>query len=260
MEQPINPTAFEGGNPRQWRMEMSEELNNNPKPINPEEILAEDGGATAEDVQTPNASAFTFGDGHSQPLSGRQLSSAPFEDSFSNESVPQHIERVKGQLGTISRFIQGHAVEKIQRKHVIKLTAALFDYQYQDMRHLLLLSMDAQKTRRFVQYLEATDEIRTKLQEQSAQAQLAIVDTMFDQRLAAFRAQQNRDGKSTSAFKRGEMNRAQYDRALSNSQELTDRHEESLNNTAAEMITRHIELLFETLSLFKTDLIKSGRI
>jgi hypothetical protein len=239
---------------------MTNNTNKKPDPLDPEQIVGGDASPAndEEDERTPNSAVFRFG--AARKPTGKALTPSPMEESFSNESVPEHIDNVRRQLGVISRFIQGRAVEKIQREHVIKLTAALFDFQYQDMRHVLLLSMDAQKGRRFVQYLEATDEIRTRLQEQSAQAQLSIVETMFDQRLLAFRAQRARDQKSAAAYQRGEMNKEQHERALWDSQELTDQHEARLNQTVEEMLTRHSELLYETLALFKTDLIKSGKL
>ena len=239
---------------------MTDDFKEQPEDLDPEGIIAEDVQASEEEGETSAEGRSFEHVAAAKPMAGQQVFGSAMEEGFSNESVPEHIDRVKKQLGVISTYLQGRAVERIQRDHVIKLTQKLFDYQLQDMQHVLMLSMDAQKARRFVEYLRATDGIRKQLQEQSAKAQLSVVDTMYEQRWTAFRAQYERDRKSTAAYQRGHMNKRQYDRAIHDSQELTDQHEMRLNQTVEEMITRHSELLFETLKLFATDRISRGQL
>ncbi|HEY0311724.1 MAG TPA: hypothetical protein VGC56_04440 [Allosphingosinicella sp.] len=227
-----------------------------PKPIDPDEILGPDSDSPVDDTadrswvrrRSPGPDAGPVG---SQAMDGN------FDAAV---SVPQHIERVREQLGTINRFIQGRAIQRIQREHVIKLARALFDYQYQDMQHLLLLGMDVQKKRRFAQYMSATKDIQDRIQRQSAEAQLSLLNTMFDMRLKAFEAQRDRDSRIRSAYKQGGMSKEQHDRALADSKQMTDEHEQRLNETMEAMIERHSQFLFHTLSLFKTDLLTNGKL
>lgn len=178
----------------------------------------------------------------------------------SDQSIPQHMERVRQQLGVINRYIESRATQKIQRDHVIRLAKAFFDFQFQDLQHHLLLEMDVQKKRRFVQYLAATKEVQNKLQRHSAEAQLALIETMFDMRMEAFRSQRERDDRISRTYRSGGMSREQYDRAIRDSLTLTNEQEQRLNQTMDKMIERHSQFLFQTLSLFKTDLINDGKI
>jgi len=245
---------------------MTDHVNKPPEDLDPEAILANSDHATldeteaeADQAESTGRPAFETG-AVRRSNNGQQILGSPLEEGFSNESVSEHISRVKNQLGVINSYLHNRAVEKIRKEEVIELTRVLVSYQLEDMKHVLMLSMSAQKARRFVQYLEATDGIRTQLQEQSAKAQLSVVDIMFDQRLAAFRAQRERNQRLATAYHRGDMNKPQYSRALRDSQELTDQHEMRLNHTAEVMIMRHSEFLEETLKLFATNLISSGKI
>jgi len=236
-----------------------------PKPIDVSATLGADStdGETAHNPEpaSEDEAASTFKPQAMRSGEALEGGSGALQGSFSTtETVPQHIENVRTQLGTINKFFYGRDVQKIQRAHVLKLAKELFDYQFQDMQHLLLLGMDVQKKRRFVQYLQETKDIQDKIQRQSAQAQLAMINTMFDMRLEAFRAKKERDELLVASYRKGDMDEAQYKRSLRDNETMIRAHEDRLNHTMDQLITRHSQFLYETLALFKTDLITGGKI
>ena len=174
-----------------------------------------------------------------------------------NSTVPDHIRGTRDQLNIIHQYFHSRDVQKIQRKHVLQLTQELFEYQLKDMQHLLTLGMDVQKKTRFVQYLNATKSLQNRIQKESAEAMLAVMNTMFDNRLDAYAEKNKRDKQLDDLYQRGEIDKKQFDRTKTDNDVMTDEQEQRLRQTADMLITRHSEFLFQTLELFKAKLIQS---
>ena len=173
-------------------------------------------------------------------------------------SVPDYIRGTLAQLNGIYKFMHGLDLQRLQRDQVMKLTEELFAYQYKDMQHVLLLGMDVQKKTRFVQYLEATKSLQNRIQRGSADAQLAVIATMFGSWTDAFKAQNKRDAELDQMAKGGIISRKQYEMSKLENQQQTNDHIQRLKRTADMLIATHSEFLYKTLELFKTKLIESG--
>ena len=179
--------------------------------------------------------------------------------SFSSEAtVPQYIRGTYEQLGGLQKWLHGRDLQKLQRDQVMKLTQDLFEYQYKDMQHILMLGMDVQKKTRFVQYLNATKSLQNRIQKESARAQLAVIDTLFTNRYDAYRSKNNRDIELQEMRKKGLLDEKQYQRSIEDNERMVDEQVDRIDETANMLITRHSEFLYKTLELFKTRLIEGG--
>jgi hypothetical protein len=181
------------------------------------------------------------------------------EGNFSADAtVPQYLHRTMEEWGRVRKWLHGRDVRKVERKQVLALTKALLDYQYQDMQHQMMLSMDVQKKRRFAQYLAATGPLQSLIQNQSAEAQLSIANNMFENRFEAYRTKNERDVALRKMLEEGRIDRRQYDKSLRDNESYSDEHVDRLDETARIMIQRHMEFLYKTLELFQTKLIEKG--
>lgn|SRR3989338_6000879 len=258
---------------------VRDEHGNKPEDINPARILAEtetvaETGAIGESaqqnlektskevegqIQPPDYSAvraeIVSMPASRSPETGKEIMSASFDPTA---TVPEYIRGTLQQLSTIQKFFHGRDVQKIQRNQVLKLTRELFEYQYKDMQHLLLLGMDVQKKTRFVQYLNATKSLQNRIQKESAEALLAVVETMFENRMEAYKSKNKRDLQFDEMHKKGVLDKKQYEKSKRDNEARIDEHVDRLDQTGQLLITRHTEFLYKTLELFKTKLIESG--
>lgn len=250
-----------------------EELGSKPEKIDPAQILGEtqtvgasekrklekaweevDGQVERPDYNAARDEISNIPASHSSEP-GHGIMSAGFNATV---TVPEYIQGTLEQLSSIQRFFHGKDVQKVQRAQVLRLTKELFDYQYKDMQHLLLLGMDVQKKTRFVQYLNATKSLQNRIQNESAEAQRAVVSTMFENLIEAYKAKNKRDVEFDRMYKRGILDKKQWEKSKMANEATTDEHVERLNQTMKLLITRHAEFLHKTLELFKTKLIESG--
>lgn len=240
---------------------MPDDLGAKPKDLDPEEILDLDKlEKTAHEVEQAVASP-NYNGARDQTLSvrrsegGARIMNANFD---STATVPEYIRGTLDQLNGLQKFFHGRDVQKIQRTQVMKLTRELFDYQYKDMQHVLMLGMDVQKKTRFIQYLNATKSLQNRIQRESAEAQLAIVGTLFENRFEAFQDKNGRDAEMLRMYQKGILDKSQYERSKKDNETRIDEHVQRLDQTANVLIQRHSEFLYTTLELFKTKLIESG--
>lgn len=225
-----------------------------PRMFNPEDILGDDlnakkdeGSSGHSDIPHGTSRSLTMS-GAAQPRMG--------ENFDSNGNISQHIEKVRGQLGLIGQFLHDREVRVMQRTHVAKLAKELFRYQFDDLQHHLMLNMDIQKKRRFVQYMESSKEIQHQIQSKSAESQTQLINTLFDSRLSAYEEKANREARFADGLKRGKLTRPQYLREVELSEQMFEEHLQRIWQTAEDMIANHSKFLYATLALFESDIIK----
>lgn len=211
----------------------------------------------ARDIQSPSYSLSDpiFNIAEQNIHDEKHIMTASFDQS---SSVPEYIRGTLEQLSGIHKFIHKAGLHNLQRAQIKKLTKELFDYQYKDMQHVLLLGMDIQKKTRFVQYLSATKSLQHRIQRESSEAQAAIIETMFDSQLEAYMVMNRREAKLKSMLSKNEISERQYEKTRADNARETDAHVERLKKISDLLITRHGEFLFKTLELFKTKLIDNN--
>jgi hypothetical protein len=239
-------------------MPMADEAGAKPEDLDPAAILEAE--KTAQDVEQRVAGPNYNGVREQaisvrRPDGGGSIMHASFD---ATATVPEYIRGTLQQLNGLQKFFHGRDVQKIQRTQVMKLTRELFEYQYKDMQHVLMLGMDVQKKTRFIQYLNATKSLQNRIQHESAEAQLAIIDTMFENRMEAFKNKNARDVDLERMHQRGILDKGQYERSKRDNETRIDEQVQRLDQTADVLIKRHTEFLYTTLELFKTKLIENG--
>ena len=227
-----------------------------PKMFNPADILGDDLEAD-QSKDGPNDSSMPVASVRPMATTGGPEQPRMGENFESSGNITQHIEKVRGQLGIIGTFLHDREVRSIQRKHVAKLAKELFRYQFDDLQHHLMLNMDIQKKRRFVQYMESSKEIQHQIQSKSAESQTQLINTLFESRLSAYEEKSNREGKFADALKRGKLTRPQYLREVELSSQMFEEHLQRIWQTAEDMIANHSKFLYATLALFESDIIKT---
>lgn len=233
------------------------------RPPNFDEILGDIEAEEAEEKKAPEEPAvevLAAGANAAQPVrsTGSGLAQPPMGENFNNnENVTQHIERVREQLGIIGQFVHDRDVRKVQRKHIAALTKELFRYQYDDLQHHLMLSMDVQKKKRFVQYMEASKDIQGQIQSKSAEAMSSITAQFYDNLMDGYDAKQIREGKLAQAFQGKKLREDQFRREMELSEQMFEDHRQRIIQTAEDMIANHSKFLYATMALFETDKIKN---
>lgn len=243
-----------------------EESGGKPRPLNPDEILSKEdldkiGESVVGSVDRP-----TYRDSGSSAM--MKVPPAPqgkkgdiIGTTFSpTTTVPDYLRGTFEQLGSIQRWLHSRDLQKIQRAQIKRLTKELFEYQYKDMQHLMMLGMDIQKKQRFAQYLASTRSLQNEIQQQSAEAQLAVINTLFDNMVEAFKNKNDRDREMEELRRKGIIDDRQYQRALEDNDRYIEDHLRRIDDTAKTMIIRHGEFLHETLELFQTKLIGAGHL
>jgi hypothetical protein len=218
------------------------------------ERAAEEAAKQVDEPQYPKVESEIFPPTQPHEI-GREILAGGFN---STQSVPEYIRGTLDQLNTIQRYFVGRDMQKIQRRQVLKLCEELFQYQYQDIQHVLMLGMDIQKKTRFAQYIDASKTLQNRIQGQSATAQRLVISTMFDNRVEAFKEKNKRDSEFDRLFKKGTIDKKQYEISKVDNEKITWEHVEKLNQTMQLLIIRHTEFLYKTLELFKTKLIEKG--
>lgn len=223
-----------------------------PKMFDPSKIIGDDLNAAQAGPGTPPTTIHASRP--EMPIFTNQGRAGENFDSSGN--VASHIERVRGQLGIIGQFLHDREVRTIQRHHVAKLAKELFRYQFDDLQHHLMLNMDIQKKRRFVQYMEASKEVQHQIQSQSAESQTQLINTLFDSRMSAYEEKSKREAEFSDALQRGRLNASQYSREIELSNQMFEEHLQRIWQTAEDMIANHSKFLYATLALFESDIIK----
>ena len=177
-----------------------------------------------------------------------------------NQTVPERIQGTMEEWGRMRQWLHRQDVAKLERKQVMAVTKAFLDFQFQDMQHQMMLAMDTTKKTRFAQYLAAIGPLQNLIQNQSAEAQLAIANTMFDNRFEAYRTKNERDIKLKKMRSEDRVDQRQYEKTLKDNEAYSDSLVDRLDDTAKIMITRHMEFLYKTLELFETKLIEKGKL
>lgn len=254
-------------------MTIQDEPGAKPRDLNPEEIFEPQrrlNPAERAKLNSIDDEVVAEVDGYSRPSAPRELASPPRPMTTGTgrevvgaafdprQTVPTYLQGTFNQLSIIQKFLHNKDVQHIQRNQVLKLTKELFNYQYQDMQHLLTLGMDVQKKDRFLQYLNATKNMQDRLQRESSDSQLAVIDTYFENRLDAQKAKANRIIEFEKLYKKGDLDQNQYEQFLRDNESETEQHIERIHATMKLMIARHGEFLNATLELFKTKLLREG--
>jgi hypothetical protein len=228
-----------------------------------EEILRKadkDYAKKSEDFNSNNGSGNS---GHAKSDTNEPTSATSPHDTlprmFSKNMTPDdYINNALSQLGAVRRFISESDVGKLKAENVKKLSQLMIDYQYQDMKHLMTLGMDAQKKHRFVQYMEATKSLQQAIQVQSGAAIQAIIDGLIKNKIEAASSHNKQSTRLNQMVSEGKMTITQMEEIKRVNDEFTKRQNSELDKTAEIMMTRHIEHLLRTLELFRSTLIKEG--
>jgi hypothetical protein len=210
---------------------------------------------TAFSKDAPSPSKFWHGGTSSQlaPMADRP---GALDGTFSADSPDEQLRGMSRQLGMLRRWMLQNAVQKLTKDHAIEIAKQIFRYQYMDIQQKLMLGLDVEKKRTYLEYLKANKEIQARVQGEGADAVGLVAEQLLDTRQNILTRWNTRVRNLNLKLQKQDLTDAQHQEELSVVEAVHRKEFEVAMQTAERLIDNHGKLIETTLSLFKDKLIK----
>lgn len=181
-------------------------------------------------------------------------------DSVQPGSPEEFVAETRSSLGLLRQILFDHRLEGIRKDHALRLAKQIFEYEYQICQLRLTMSMDIEKRRTFIQYMNASQELQKSVLQVFGRAVEDLGETLFDVRISLLEGFERRRRDLEGKFQQGVLDADQIAREYDILETERERALEEVLKGALQMHQNNSKLLEDTLVLLRDELVSKGEL
>lgn len=172
---------------------------------------------------------------------------------FRPSNVGRYVEEARETMNFLSRWQFDITRSKELKKQVSAIARDVLIKQREQMQQKLMLSLDAEKKRLFVEYMKHVDVIQQDMVEFSAEAAQSLTEVMYKMIDESLRLKGKRLRELAERRKNGEISDDDYDEEYERTMRWSKTSRDNVEAKVALILEKQARAFEKTIELFKTE-------